>query len=63
MPNELVDVGVHTSQWMLCALLHIMYISEPTPLSPRQYAVLLASIIAQEPSIVCATNAQKPFRL
>ena len=48
MPRELVDAELHMSQWMVCGLLHIMYISDPTPLTGRHYAVLLASILAQE---------------
>ena len=59
MPRELVDAGLHMSQWMVSGLLHIMYISDPTPLTARHYAVLLASILAQEDNITFKTDAFK----
>ena len=59
MPHELVDAGLHMSQWMVCGLLHIMYISDPTPPTARHYAVLLASILAQEDKITFKTDAFK----
>ena len=59
MPHELVDAGLHMSQWMVCGLPHIMYISDPTPLTARHYAVLLASILAQEDNITFKTDAFK----
>ena len=59
MPHELVHAGLHMSQWMVCGLLHIMYISDPTPLTARHYAVLLASILAQEDNITFKTDAFK----
>ena len=57
MPDELLDAGLHMSQWMVCGLLHIMYISDPMPLTARLYAVLLASTLAQEDNITFKTDA------
>ena len=59
MPHELVHAGLHMSQWMVCGLLHIMYMSDPTPLTARHYAVLLASILAHEDNITFKTDAFK----
>ena len=64
MPHELVDAGLHMSQWMICGLLHIMYISDPTTLTARHYAVLLASILAQEDNTkLTPSNGTLPPRL
>ena len=52
MPRELVDAGLH----MVCGLLHIMYKSDPTPLTVRHYAVLPGSILAQEDNITFKTD-------